>query len=164
MATTSTHIRRHIGAPRADVYRALLNPELVREWKVPVGMRCQVHAFEAREGGRFRVSLTYDRPTGTGKTTAQTDTYHGRFVRLVPDERVVEVVEFETGDPAMAGELVITWVLRDSAAGGTELEAVHENVPPGVSPAENQVGWEMAVGKLAGLVESGRTGRFEETS
>jgi hypothetical protein len=33
----------------------------------------QVDAFEAREGGRFRISLTYDAPTGTGKTTAPAD-------------------------------------------------------------------------------------------
>jgi hypothetical protein len=37
-----------------------------------------------------------------GKTTAHTDTYHGRFVKLVQDERVVEVVEFETMDPGCA--------------------------------------------------------------
>jgi hypothetical protein len=58
-----------------------------------------VHAFEAREGGEIRVSLTYDEPTGAGKTNAHTDTYHGRFVELVPNKRVVEVVEFETADP-----------------------------------------------------------------
>jgi hypothetical protein len=39
---------------------------------------------DAREGGSFRTSLTYEQPTGTGKTTAHTDTYHGRFVELVP--------------------------------------------------------------------------------
>jgi hypothetical protein len=33
-----------------------------------------------------------------------TDTFHGRFVELVPDERVV-VVEFETADPALRGEM-----------------------------------------------------------
>ncbi|HYP05429.1 MAG TPA: hypothetical protein VER03_04270, partial [Bryobacteraceae bacterium] len=52
-----------------------------------------VHAFDAREGGAFRISLTYDQPAGSGKTTAHTDTYHGRFVKLVPDEVVVENVE-----------------------------------------------------------------------
>jgi len=46
---------------------------------VPTGMTSQVHAFDPREGGSFRISLTYDEPTATGKTTAQTDTYHGRF-------------------------------------------------------------------------------------
>ena len=34
------------------------------------------------------------RQTRTGKTSAHTDTHHGRFVQLVPNERVVEVDEF----------------------------------------------------------------------
>jgi hypothetical protein len=56
-----------------------------------------VHAFDPREDGEFRISLTCDDPGGVGKTTARTDTYHGRFVQLVPGRKVVEVVEFEAG-------------------------------------------------------------------
>lgn len=67
-------------------------------------MTCEVHELDAREGGRVRVSLTYDEPGREGNTSSHTDTYHGRFVRLVPDEQVVEVDEFETTDPAMLGE------------------------------------------------------------
>src|SRR5687768_14740125 len=107
---------------------------------VPTGMTSHVHAFDPREGGAFRISLTYVAPTGTGKTSAHTDTYHGRFVQLVPDERVVEVVEFETADPAMRGEMTITFALADAGA-GTELVAVHDRLPPGLSPADNEVGW-----------------------
>jgi uncharacterized protein YndB with AHSA1/START domain len=71
-------------------------------------------------------------PTGAGKTTAHTDTYHGRFIELVPDEKVVEVVEFETADPALQGEMTITMTLAD-ADGATELLAVHDGLPPGLS-------------------------------
>ena len=80
----ATRVSRYFEAPRAAVYRALLDSRAIRAWRVPQGMTGHVHAFDPREGGRFRVSLTYDRPTGTGKTTAHTDTYHGRFVSLVP--------------------------------------------------------------------------------
>lgn len=119
---------------------------------VPSGMTSHVHAFEAREGGAFRISLTYDAPTGTGKTSAHTDTYHGRFVRLVPNEQVVEVMEFETSDPAMQGEMTVTITLSD-AQGGTDVLGVHDGLPPGVSPADNETGWRMALDKLAALVE-----------
>jgi uncharacterized protein YndB with AHSA1/START domain len=149
---SSTRISRRMNAARARVYAALLDPKAIAKWKVPDGMTCQVHAFEGREGGTFRISLTYDALTGTGKTTAHTDIYHGRFVRLVPNEKVVEVDEFETEDPAMRGEMTITITLAD-AAGGTELVAVHEGLPPGVSPADNETGWRMAIDKLAALVE-----------
>jgi len=46
----------------------------------------------------------YHTPTGTGKTTAHTDTYRGRFVKLVPRELVVEVDELETDGPALRGD------------------------------------------------------------
>jgi uncharacterized protein YndB with AHSA1/START domain len=112
-----------------------------------------VHAFDAREGGSFRISLTYDAPMGTGKTTAHTDTYHGRFVKLVPNEQIVEVDEFETNDPAFRGQMTITITLVD-AHGGTDLLAVHDGLPRGVSPADKKTGWRMALAKLAKLVEA----------
>jgi uncharacterized protein YndB with AHSA1/START domain len=123
---------------------------------VPDGMTGVVHDFDAREGGAFRISLTYDEPTGTGKTTAHTDTYHGRFVELAPDERVAQVLEFETDDPGMRGEMTITYALADAgpdAGGGTELRAAHEGLPPALSPEDNEAGWRMSLGKLAALVE-----------
>jgi uncharacterized protein YndB with AHSA1/START domain len=151
---TSTRITRRVNAPRAAVYRALLDADAVATWMVPTGMTSNVHAFDPREGGVFRISLTHDAPTGTGKTTAQTDTYHGRFVTLVPNEQVIEVVEFETEDPALQGEMTITMTLTD-ADGGTEITAVHDRLPPGLSSADNETGWRLSLAKLAALVEAG---------
>jgi 3-methyladenine DNA glycosylase AlkD/uncharacterized protein YndB with AHSA1/START domain len=151
---SSTRISCYINAPRASVYRVLLDARAIAKWKVPDGMTCHVHAFDGREGGLFRISLTYNAPTGTGKTTAHTDTYHGRFLKLVPNEQVVEVDEFETDDPALRGEMTITITLVD-ANGGTDLVAVHDGLPRGVSPADNEMGWQMALAKLATLVEAG---------
>jgi uncharacterized protein YndB with AHSA1/START domain len=149
---STTRIARHIDAPPARVYRALLDPTSVQHWMVPDGMTSRVHSFDAREGGTFRISLTYDEPTTTGKTTPQTDTFHGRFVRLLPEREVVQAVEFETDDPAMQGEMTITYTLAD-VAGGTNLVGVHENLPPGVAPADNELGTSMSIAKLARLVE-----------
>jgi uncharacterized protein YndB with AHSA1/START domain len=126
---SSTRITRRIKAPRTKVYAALIDAEAIAKWKVPTGMTSHVHTFEAREGGTFRISLTYDAQTGTGKTSAHTDTYHGHFVQLVPNERVVEVDEFETSDPAMRGEMTIAITLRDADDGGTDLIAVHLQGP-----------------------------------
>lgn len=151
---STTRIQRHIRAPRAIVYRALLDARAIARWRVPAGMTSRVHAFEAREGGTFRVSLTYDAPTSTGKTSAHTDTYRGRFVTLVPDAQIVEAIEFETTNPAMQGTMTITTTLAD-ADGGTELVGVHENLPPGVRPADNELGWRIALDRLAALVEGG---------
>ena len=148
----STRITRLIRAPRAAVYRALVDPNAIAAWKVPLGMKSEIHAFDAREGGAFRVSLTYEEPTGTGKTTAHTDTYHGRFAQLVSNEKIVEVVEFETSDPALSGEMTITTTLVD-ADGGTRIAALHDHLPKGLSPKDNELGWNEAFTKLAALVE-----------
>lgn len=120
---------------------------------VPDEMTSHIHSFDAREGGAFRISLTYDLPSTAGKTTQQTDSFHGRFVKLVPGTEVVQAVEFETDDPAMAGEMTITYVLAD-AHGGTDLVGIHQNVPPGVPPDDNELGWRMSLAKLAKLVET----------
>jgi uncharacterized protein YndB with AHSA1/START domain len=117
-------------------------------------MTSEVHEFDALEGGRFRVSLTYDAPTATGKTAAHTDTYHGQFVKLVPNEQVVEAFEFETTDPTLVGEMTITTTLVD-ADGGTDVVLVHEGIPNGVPPADNETGTRMALDNLAALVEAG---------
>lgn len=155
MASALTRMSRHVNAPRANVYRALLDARAVASWMVPNGMKSQVHVFDAREGGLFRVSLTYDKPTGTGKTTAHTDTYHGYFTKLVPNEQVVEVMEFETADAALRSEMTITFTLMD-AGDGTEVFAMHDNLPLGLSPADNELGWRMALDKLAAFVEAGQ--------
>ena len=115
-------------------------------------MTSHVHTFDAREGGTFRVSLTYDTPTVAGKSSTQTDSFHGRFVRLVPDTEVVQTVEFETDDPTMKGEMTITYALAD-AEDGADLVALHEHLPPGLSPVDNELGWRMSIERLAKLVE-----------
>jgi uncharacterized protein YndB with AHSA1/START domain len=141
-----------ISAPRPRVYDALLDPEAVARWRVPAGMTCEVHEFEPYEGGTLRVSLTYEAPDRTGKTSGHTDTYCGRFVRLVPDELVIEADEFETDDPAMRGEMISTIRLSDSPQ-GTQLVALHEGLPEGLSAADNETGWRESLARLAALVE-----------
>ena len=149
---TVTRVSRMIRASCDVVYRALIDPDAVQVWMVPDGMSSSIDRFDARVGGTFRISLTYDGPTTAGKSDAQTDTFHGRFAELDPGRRVVQIVEFETDDPAVQGEMTITYTLR-AVDGGTELTGLHEGLPPGVSADDNDVGWRMSLGKLAALVE-----------
>jgi len=152
-----TELVRRIAAPPSRVYATLLDPDAVREWMVPDGMTSEVHAFDAREGGAFRISLTYDDAASAGKSGGATDTFSGRFARLVPDREVVQVVEFETDDPALKGEMTIRYLLA-ADGGGTVVTGVHEDLPPGLSPEANETGWRMSMGKLAALVERGYSG------
>ncbi len=142
-----------MSAPRSIVYRALLDAGAIAKWRVPAGMSSRVHEFDAREGGSFRISLTYGALTETGKSAPHTDTYHGRFVKLVPDEQVVEVFEFETADPELRGQMTMTTTLTE-AAGGTDVLVVHEGIPDKVPVADNETGTRMALANLAKLVEA----------
>lgn len=144
---------QYIAVPPNAVYRALLDPCLIGQWRAPSGMHATVHEFDARPGGRFRVSLTYESTNRTGKSSAHTDTYHGTFRELIPEARVVETIEFETADPALQGEMRITTTLTP-VDGGTQLMATHEGLPRGVLPSDNALGWRESLGKLVRLIET----------
>ncbi|MBF6358000.1 SRPBCC family protein [Nocardia higoensis] len=150
---TATRIGKHIRASRDTVYRLLIDGSAVAQWMAPDGMSSEVHEFDAREGGAFRITLTYDDPDAAGKTFGNSDSYRGRFVMLVPGERVVQLVEFDTEDPAVSGSMTISYTLTE-VNGGTDLVAVHEDLPSGLSPDENEIGWRMSLAKLAALAEA----------
>ncbi len=151
---SSTRVSCHVNAPREKVFRALIDADAIAAWMVPDGMTSTIHEHDGSEGGFFRISLTYEEPTATGKTSAHTDTYHGRYVKLVPHELVVETVEFETANAEMQGEMTITFRL-DEAGGGTDVSAVHDGLPSGLSAADNELGWRLSLEKLVALVEAG---------
>ena len=148
----STRLSCQIKAEPSAVFDALLDGEAVQHWMVPDGMTSHIHSFEGREGGTFRISLTYDNLEDVGKTSSHTDTFHGRFVKVVPDSQVVQIVEFETDDPDLQGEMTITYLLQDRE-GETEVTGIHEHLPPGLSATDNELGWAMSMKKLAQLVE-----------
>ena len=113
-----------------------------------------MHTFDPREGGKFRMSLTYQDPKHSpgGKTSEDTDTFQGRFVELVPYEKIVWVVEFESQDRGFAGEMRITFRLAD-AEGGTEVVVFCEDIPKGVRPEDNEMGCRSSLQNLAALLE-----------
>jgi uncharacterized protein YndB with AHSA1/START domain len=149
---SDTRVSGYVAAAPARVFAALLDAAAVASWRVPDGMAATVHEFDPTEGGRFRVSLTYDDPAAAGKSGGHTDTYRGHFVRLVPEWEVVEVSEFETDDPALRGQMTMTTSLRP-VAGGTEVTIEHRGLPDVVPTADNEAGTRMALAKLAALLE-----------
>ena len=151
----STQATGHVSAPCSAVYSALVDAVAIAQWRVPAGMSSQVHEFDPREGGTFRISLTYDEPSQAGKSASHTDTYHGHFVKLVPNEQVVEVFEFETADPVLRGTMTMTTTLT-GAYGGTDVGVVQEGIPDGVPAADNETGTRMALANLAKFVEANR--------
>lgn len=147
----STRISRHIDAPRTLVYESLLDASAVAAWIAPEGMMSWIHAFDPSEGGVFRFSFTGETPT-TGRAGPITDTFHGLFVKLVPNERVVEMLEIESANPDLRGKMLVTLTLTDSAQGGTEILVVHSELPPALPPERMETGWKKALDRLAEFV------------
>ena len=152
---STTRVRQYIDAPPSAVYRALLDPTAVQRWMVPDEMSSTVHEFDARPGGTFRISLTYDDPTRAGKTSGSTDSFGGRFARLVPDREVVQSIVFESDDAARRTEMTVSYLI-DPSGSGAMVTGIHENLPASVDPAQNELGWRMSLAKLAALVENSR--------
>ncbi|HEX4710540.1 SRPBCC domain-containing protein [Phenylobacterium sp.] len=149
-SAASTRTSRIIKAPAEALYRAFTEPEALVEWLPPGEMTGEVHAFDARVGGGYEMSLYYppDEQAFRGKTAEREDRVKVRFVELAPPRRIVEAVSFVTADPALLGEMTQT-VTFDPAPGGTEVTLLFENLPPGVRPQDNDTGARLSLDQLA---------------
>nr|WP_235498159.1 MULTISPECIES: SRPBCC domain-containing protein [unclassified Frankia] len=149
----ATQVSWRIWAPRPAVYRALLDPTMIVRWRAATGTHAQVHTFEAREGGTFRISLTRHQPAQAAAIAVPTGTYHGRFLRLVPDSQVIERLAFQTDDPPAAVTMTTTTTLSDAAAGATTVLVAHHGIPDAIPATETETATRMTLAKLAELVE-----------
>jgi uncharacterized protein YndB with AHSA1/START domain len=106
-----------IRAQPEELYAAFLDPAALVEWLPPAEMAGEIHEFDARVGGGYRMSLFY--PPGEsafrGKTSDREDRVNVRFVELTPPRWIVEAVSFVTTDPDLVGEMVLTRYTRKRA-------------------------------------------------
>ncbi len=99
------------------------------------------------------MTLTYpDATSGSGKATASADIVEGRFVDLVPNERVVQAVEFVAEDPAFAGTMTMIWQVTP-VDGATRVDFVANNVPDGISAEDHAMGLTSSLANLADYLE-----------
>ncbi len=139
-----------IAAAPPSIYRAFAEPDALMAWLPPGNMTGRVLEYDFREGGRYRIELTYDEmgPPGAGKTTERTDISSGRFLSLSPGERVVQSVEFESADASLTGEMVMTWSFEPIGE-GTRVTITAEDVPPGICKADHDAGLRSSLKNLA---------------
>src|SRR4051812_707901 len=141
---------RVVAANPDAVYRAFSTPQSLMTWLPPGGMTGRALAYDFRPGGRYRIALTYDAssPAGVGKTAERTDISAGRFVSLEPARTIVQSVEFEAADPALQGQMTITWSFERTRA-GTGVTVTAENVPAGISRADHDAGLRSSLENLS---------------
>lgn len=150
---TDTASRVIAASPQA-LYRAFVDPAAIASWRPPQGMKAEIHTFDPREGGGYRMSFLYTEPDPEvqGKTSDHADTFEGRFVGLIPGERIVEEIDFVSDDPAFRGTMTITTTFRP-VSGGTEVTVVCEDVPEGIGESDHKAGIASSLANLAAFVE-----------
>lgn len=126
------------------VYRAFLDPDALVKWLPPNGFTAKVHHLDAKVGGLHRMSFT-------NFTTGHGHSFGGKYLELVPHERLRYTDSFE--DPNLPGELQVTITLKRVSV-GTELKVVQEGVPEVIPPEACYVGWQESLTLLAKLVEA----------
>jgi uncharacterized protein YndB with AHSA1/START domain len=145
---------RVIMASPQIIYKAFIEPENLVSWLPPKGMKGHIYEFDARDGGAYRMSLTYEATdhSALGKTSEHADVVQGRFLKLVPDERIVQLFEFESEDPAFAGAMTMTWTLTPVPE-GTKVTIVCENVPEAIRQEDHDAGMRSTLENLAAFTE-----------
>jgi uncharacterized protein YndB with AHSA1/START domain len=134
-----------------QVYDALVNADALVRWLPPSGMTADIRQFDPRPGGSFRVALSYVDAGLPGKAIANSDVVQGRFVEVKPGLRVVQAVEFVSDDPSFAGTMTLTWQLA-AVDGGTLVEVRADDVPPGISAVDHEVGMTSSLMNLAAFL------------
>lgn len=139
-----------IDASPERLYGAFIDPSALAEWLPPTGARGIIDAFEPRPGGAFRMTLVFEAAASSagGKTTSDTDVVSGRFVELVPGERIALAINFVSDDPAFAGTMTMTWTLAPEN-GSTLVSIAAVDVPPGIGPEDHETGLASSLANLA---------------
>lgn len=145
-----TRTSRVIRARREELYEAFIDPAALVAWLPPAEMTGDIHEFDARVGGGYRMSLFYppNECIFRGKTSDKEDMVNVRFVELAPPRRIVEAVSFVTTDPPFFGEMTLTATFEE-VSGGTEVTLVFKNLPPGLRAEDNEAGSRLSLEQLA---------------
>jgi len=116
MSENTVRLHRVIRAPAERVYRAFLDPDALAKWMPPNGFTGKVHHIDAKVGGSYKMSFT-------NFSTGQTHAFGGKYLELVPNERIRNTDVFD--DPNLPGEMQTTVSIREVSC-GTELDIVQE--------------------------------------
>lgn len=148
---TVVRLERTVPAPPHLVYRAWLEPDLLRRWLAPGGLEVKRVEIDERVGGHYRVWQA-DAEADVGGVECE-------LLELVPDQRLVFRWGFvgpERSDGPVYDSL-LTITLREAPGGGTTLTLVHERLEELAAAmpyvAENVgPGWDMVLDKLVEVV------------
>lgn len=144
MSTNTIRLHRVLRAMPEKIYRAFLDADAMAKWLPPNGFTCKIDHLEAKVGGTYKMSFT-------NFTTGHSLSFEGKYLELVPHERLRYTDQFD--DPNLPGEIQVTVTLKKVSV-GTELDIVQEGVPDVIPPEACYLGWQESLILLAKLVEA----------
>ena len=123
MAKTGTvKLHRVIAAPPERVYRAFLDPDAMAKWLPPHGFTGRVLEMNAKVGGTYRMQFT-------NLSNGQVHAFGGKYLELVPNERIVNTDVFD--DPNLKGEMRTTVTFK-AVSVGTEMHVEQSGIPAAI--------------------------------
>jgi uncharacterized protein YndB with AHSA1/START domain len=125
------------------LYRAFLDPQALVKWLPPHGFTARMHEQDPKVGGTFRMSFT-------NFSTGDSHAFGGKYLELVPDQRLRYSDVFD--DPNLPGEMQTTVTLK-AVSVGVELNIVQEGIPDAIPVEACYQGWQESLQLLAQLVE-----------
>ncbi len=143
MSTGTVRFHRILKAPPERVYRAFLDPDAMTKFLPPHGFTGRVLEMDARVGGVYRMQFT-------NFSSGHTHAFGGKYLELVPNEKIVNTDLFD--DPNLPGQMITTISLK-AVSCGTELTAVQEGIPAAIPVEMCYLGWQETLALLAQLVE-----------
>lgn len=144
MSTSTVRFHRVLQAPPERVYRAFIDADAMAKWLPPYGFTGKVYKMDAQVGGEWRMSFT-------NFTTGRSHSFGGKYLELVPGERVRYTSAFD--DPNLPGEMQTTVSLVPVFC-GTEMTVVQEGIPAVIPAAACYLGWQESLTLLGKLIEA----------
>lgn len=144
----AVRLHRVVKAPADRIYKAFLDPDALCRWLPPYGYLGKIHRIDAQVKGSYRMSFT-------NFATGHSHHFESTFLELVPGKRIRLADSFD--DPALAASMTKTITLRPVSC-GTEVEILHEGLPPAIPAEMCYLGWQESLLQLANLVEPGIPG------
>jgi len=144
MSANTVSLHRVLRSTPERVYRAFIDPDAMAKWLPPNGYTGKVHHMDARVGGEYKMSFT-------NFTTGSSHSFGGKFLELVPGERLRYTDSFD--DPNLPGEMQTTVSIARRAV-GVELNITQEGIPSAIPLEACYLGWQESLTLLAKLVEA----------
>jgi len=142
MTANTVRLHRVLPVKPEKVYRAFLEADAMAKWLPPNGFTCTVHHFEAKVGGKFRMSFR-------NFTTGNSHSFGGEYVELVPHSLIRYTDTFD--DPNLPGTMHVTVQLKPVSV-GTEISIEQAGIPSAIPVEACYLGWQESLSLLAALV------------